>query len=62
MARDRREAELSARLDSLEPEEELHRFIDGLQRKIGPVDSRALANDVNKAVREVRKRNVSRPS
>jgi hypothetical protein len=62
MAQDLRKTELTTRLESLEPEEELHRLIDGLQRKIGPVDPRALASDVNKAVREVRKRNVSRPS
>ena len=62
MAQDLRKVEMSAELDSFEPEEELHRFIDGLQRKIGPVDPRELANDVNKAVREVRKRNASRPS
>ncbi|MES1244138.1 MAG: hypothetical protein ABUT39_21215 [Acidobacteriota bacterium] len=45
-----------------DPEDELHRLIDGLQRKIGPVDPRALASDVNRTVREVRKRNASRPS
>jgi hypothetical protein len=51
--------------ESLDPEDELHRLIDGLQRKIGPVDSLALASDVKKTVRtvrEIRKRNASRPS
>lgn len=48
--------------ESSDPEDELHRLIDSLQRKIGPIDSRALASDVNRTVREVRKRNASRPS
>jgi hypothetical protein len=44
------------------PEDELHLLIDSIQRRIRPVDSRALARDVDKAVREVRKRNAGRPS
>jgi hypothetical protein len=48
--------------ESLDPLDELHLLIDGLQRKIGPVDPRALASDVKKTVREVRKRNARRPS